>query len=64
VKAKIEFELNDDQLSKDQLKIKLIEHIFEMMELWTKGESIITIEFETIKKEKNENIQYDPGVVN
>lgn len=58
LKAKIEFELNDDQLSKDQLKMKLIEHIYEMMDLWIKGESVITIEFEIKKNEifKQHNI--------
>ena len=55
MKAKIEFEIDDPNISKEDLKMKLVEHIYEMMDLWIKGESVITIEFET--KEKNENTE-------
>ena len=55
MKAKIEFELVDHGLTKDQMEQKLIEHIFETMDEWTKGKTIIIIEFENQQNETNKS---------
>lgn len=55
MKATIEFQLNDPGIDKDVLKGMLVDHMVEILDQWTKGNAIITIEFETQKKEKDEN---------
>ena len=52
MKAKIEFEISDDDnFTKDELKSAMIEHIFNVLDLWVRGQGVITIEFETKKKD-------------
>tara|TARA_R110000824_G_scaffold6669_2_gene30796 strand:- start:14 stop:199 length:186 start_codon:yes stop_codon:yes gene_type:complete len=55
LKAKIEFELVDKDLTEYQMEQKLIEHIFETLNEWTKGKTIIEIEFETNNNENNKS---------
>tara|TARA_R100001530_G_scaffold99380_1_gene69066 strand:- start:1230 stop:1427 length:198 start_codon:yes stop_codon:yes gene_type:complete len=55
MKATIEFELNDPGIGKEMMKELMVDHMVEILDQWTKGNAIITIEFETIKKEKNES---------
>lgn len=50
MKAIIEFQLNDESISEDELKERLVEHIVDVCIDWVNGEGIMLIEF------KNENI--------
>ena len=46
MKALIQFEIkNKKGLSESQLKSMILDHIVNMMDGWTKGENIISIEF-------------------
>ena len=51
LKATIEFELDEKDLTEEQKKQIMMEHIIETMDDWLKGNAIITIEFETEKNE-------------
>ena len=51
LKARIEFEVVDKDMTQEQLKQKILEHILETLDEWTKGNAAITIEFETNKNE-------------
>jgi hypothetical protein len=55
MKATIEFELDDPGIEKEILEQMLVDHMVEILDQWIKGESVITIQFETLKKEKNES---------
>ena len=55
LKAIIEFELVDHNIEKEIMKELLVDHMVEILDQWTKGNAIITIEFETLKKEENES---------
>ena len=58
LKATIEFELDEKDLTKEQKEQIMMEHIIETMDEWLKGNTVITIEFETEKNEihKQHNI--------
>ena len=45
MKAIVQFEINDDTLSKDELKDKLIREIAEICEKWIQGEAVLMIDF-------------------
>ena len=51
MKATIEFELDEKDLTEEQKKEIMMEHIIETMDDWLKGNAVITIEFETEKNE-------------
>tara|TARA_R110000851_G_C13073102_1_gene565054 strand:+ start:1315 stop:1533 length:219 start_codon:yes stop_codon:yes gene_type:complete len=55
MKATIEFQLDDPGIDKDVLEQMLVDHMVEILDQWIKGKAVITIQFETLKKEKNEN---------
>lgn len=55
MKATIEFQLNDPGIDKDVLEQMLVDHMVEILDQWTKGKAVITIQFETLKKEKDES---------
>ena len=55
MKATIEFQLDDPGIEKEMMKELMVDHMVEILDEWTKGKAIITIEFETLKKEKNES---------
>ena len=54
LKAIIEFEMIDKYLTKEQLQEKIMQHIFETLEEWQKGNATITIEFKTNENETHE----------
>ena len=44
----------DKYLTKEQLQEKIMQHIFETLEEWQKGNATITIEFKTNENESHE----------
>lgn len=50
MKAIIEFQLNDNTISREELKQKLVEHMVDSCIDWINGDGIMVIEF------KDENI--------
>lgn len=45
MKAIVQFEIKNTNLTQAEVKEKLIDHMVETMDLWIKGKGIITIEF-------------------
>jgi hypothetical protein len=54
VKAIVQFEIIEPELTQAEVKIKLIEHMVETMDLWIHGKGIITIEFVETYEKTNE----------
>ena len=54
MKAKVQFEIIEPELTQAEVKIKLIEHMVETMDLWIHGKGIITIEFVETYEKTNE----------
>ena len=54
MKAIVQFEIIEPELTKAEVKIKLIEHMVETRDLWIHGKGIITIEFVETYEKTNE----------
>lgn len=54
MKAIVQFEIIEPELTQAEVKIKLIEHMVETMDLWIHGKGIITIEFVETYEKTNE----------
>ena len=54
MKAIVQFEIIEPELTQAEVKIKLIEHMVETMDLWIHGKGIITIEFVATYEKTNE----------
>ena len=54
MKAIVQFEIIEPELTQAEVKIKLIEHMVETMDLWIHGKGIITIEFVETYEKNNE----------
>ena len=50
MKAIIEFQLNDDSLSEEELKQKLVEHMIDVCIDWLNGDTVMVIEFKHEKE--------------